>query len=128
VQLLDLIFWGNFKIANTPQVSPRQKFVDEKENIVEIAGIVLDSSTGKAFLEGQPLRLTKTEFRVLFLLMQSGGRVFTREEIIVAVQGDDYPVTARSVDNHVLTLRKKLGGHGNLIETVRGVGFRCRAF
>jgi len=72
------------------------------------------------------LELTKTEFRILLFLMQSDGRVFARKEIIAAVRGDDYPVTDHSVDAHVMLLRRKLGGHGKLIETVRGTGYRRR--
>jgi two-component system phosphate regulon response regulator PhoB len=52
--------------------------------------------------------------------------VFARKEIIAAVQGDDYPVSEHSVDGHIMSLRKKLGIHAHLIETVRGVGYRRR--
>ena len=97
-------------------------------NTVQIEGLVLEPSTGAAFLEGQSLKLTKTQFRILLFLMQSDGSVFARKEIIAAVQGNDYPVTDHSVDGHILSLRRKLGAHGNLIETVRGAGYRRRTF
>ncbi len=101
--------------------------MDENTNSVQIGGLILDPLTGEASLEGQPLELTKTEFRILLFFMQSDGRVFARKEIIAAVQGDDYPVTDHSVDAHVMLLRRKLGSHGKLIETVRGTGYRRRA-
>jgi two-component system phosphate regulon response regulator PhoB len=91
-----------------------------------MAGLTLDPSSGDVFLEGQPLELTKTEFRLLLFLVESDGSVFARKQIIAAVQGDDYPVTDHSVDGHVMSLRKKLGSHGALIETVRGAGYRRR--
>ena len=100
--------------------------MDEDTNSVQIAGLTLDPATGEALLEGQPLELTKTEFRLLLFLMQSDGRVFARKEIIAAVQGDDYPVTDHSVDSHIMLLRRKLGSHGRLIETIRGAGYRRR--
>jgi two-component system phosphate regulon response regulator PhoB len=100
--------------------------MDERGNPVQIAGLTFDPSTHEAFLEGQPLGLTRTEFRLLLFLMQSNGRVFARKEIIAAVQGDDYPATERSVDSRVLSLRRKLGSHGSLIDTVRGAGYRRR--
>jgi two-component system, OmpR family, alkaline phosphatase synthesis response regulator PhoP len=100
--------------------------VDEQHKL-EFAGVVLNPATRSALLNGQPLSLTRSEFGILLFLMQSDGRVLSREEIIVAVQGSDYPVTARSVDGHVLALRKKLGSHAHLIETVRGAGFRRRS-
>jgi two-component system phosphate regulon response regulator PhoB len=100
--------------------------MDETGKPVQIAGLTFGSSTHEAFLEGQPLGLTKTEFRLLLFLIQSDGRVFARKEIIAAVQGDDYPVSEHSVDGHIMSLRKKLGIHAHLIETVRGVGYRRR--
>jgi two-component system phosphate regulon response regulator PhoB len=102
--------------------------MDESATAVQFAGLTLAPSTGEAFLDGQPLDLTKTEFRVLLLLMQSDGSVFSRKEIIAAVQGDDYPVTDHSVDGHIMALRRKLGSRAHLIETVRGAGFRRCAF
>ena len=100
--------------------------MDENTNLVQIAGLTLDPATGGAFLEGQPLELTRTEFRLLLFLMQSDGSVFARKDIVAAVQGDDYPATDHSVDVHVMSLRRKLGSHAHLIETVRGAGYRRR--
>jgi len=53
--------------------------------------------------------------------------VFSRYQIVDAVHGDDYPVTDRSVDVQIVGLRRKLGKHSELIETVRGVGYKMRA-
>lgn len=72
------------------------------------------------------LDLTFTEFNILHLLVSRPGWVFTRAQIVDAVRGYDYNVTERSVDVHVVGLRRKLGPHGELIETVRGVGYRFR--
>jgi two-component system phosphate regulon response regulator PhoB len=60
------------------------------------------------------------------LLARRPGRVFTRAQVVDAMHGPGYPVTDRSVDVHVVSLRKKLGTHGERIETVRGVGYRFR--
>ena len=68
--------------------------------------------------------LTRTEFRILQYLASRPGWVFTRSQIVRAVHGDDYPVTGRSVDVQVAALRRKLGGHGAMIHTVRGVGYK----
>jgi two-component system alkaline phosphatase synthesis response regulator PhoP len=72
------------------------------------------------------LELTFTEFNILALLASRPGWVFTRAQIVDTVRGYDYHVTERSVDVHVVGLRRKLGTHGELIETVRGVGYRFR--
>ena len=61
----------------------------------------------------------------LALLAANPGRVFTRNQIIREVKGDNYPVTARAIDMHMVNLRRKLGEWADHIETVRGVGYRA---
>ena len=73
---------------------------------------------------GRPVRLTATEFEALQFLANHPGWVFTRNQLIAAVHGPDYPVTDRSIDVLMVGIRKKLGVSNCLIETVRGVGYR----
>jgi len=73
---------------------------------------------------GELVSLTASQFAILLFLAERPGWVFTRSQIINAVKGADYPVTERSVDVQIVGLRKKLGVAGDLIETVRGVGYR----
>jgi len=80
---------------------------------------------------GQPIELTASEFRILHFMARRPGWVFTRQQIVEAAQGDDVLlaerfVTERSVDVHIVQLRRKLGAHGDAIETVRGVGYRMK--
>lgn len=75
-------------------------------------------------LAGDLIELTATEFSILLHLARHIGCVFTRQQIVKSVHGDDYPVTGRSVDVQIVSLRKKLGAAGKYIETVRGVGYR----
>ncbi len=89
-------------------------------------GLVIVPARHEASLDGAALDLTATEFSVLTLLARRPGWVFTRNQIIEAVHGDHYPVTDRSVDVHITGLRRKLGTSGELVETVRGVGYRFR--
>ncbi|MDD4736167.1 MAG: response regulator transcription factor [Kiritimatiellae bacterium] len=70
--------------------------------------------------------LTATEYRVLHFLARRPGWVFTRQQIVDSVKGEDYPVTERSVDVQLVGLRKKLGPAADMIETVRGIGYRFR--
>lgn len=77
-------------------------------------------------LDGQPLTLTMREFDLLAFLMRSPGEVFTREALLRRVWGWDFDGGSRTVDVHVQTIRSKLGEHANLIQTVRGVGYRLR--
>ena len=72
------------------------------------------------------LDLFATEFAILAHFMSHPDIVFSRQKLISAIHGDDYPVTDRSIDVQIAGLRKKLGEAGDMIETVRGVGYRFR--
>jgi two-component system phosphate regulon response regulator PhoB len=98
----------------------------ETEQVVRIHDLVIHPGRHEVLLDGQPLALTFTEFRLLHFLAQRPGWAFSRMQIVDAVKGEDYPVTDRSVDVQVAGLRKKLGASGRHIETVRGVGYRFR--
>jgi two-component system, OmpR family, alkaline phosphatase synthesis response regulator PhoP len=93
---------------------------------IRIHELVLDPDRHEARLAGKPLDLTAMEFRMIHLLARQPGRVFTRQQIINAVRGEDYPVTERAVDVQVASMRRKLGDHEEYIETVRGVGYRFK--
>ena len=80
----------------------------------------------EVLVQGEPVDLTVTEFRLLHMLARRPGWVFTRSQIVNGVHGEDYPVSDRSVDVQVVGLRKKLGVSGDYIETVRGVGYRFK--
>lgn len=77
-------------------------------------------------VRGVPVDLTHTELKLLHFLARRPGWVFTRNQIIDEVHGEDYAVTDRSVDVFIAGLRKKLGECGRYIETVRGVGYRFK--
>ncbi|MCA1950808.1 MAG: response regulator transcription factor [Treponema sp.] len=95
-----------------------------QDEVVQLGPISLDAGRHEVTLEGKPVDLSATEFAILEFMMRNPGWVFSRNQIIDAVRGKDYPVTERSVDVQILGLRKKLGTAGNRIETVRGVGYR----
>ena len=94
--------------------------------LVEIHGIIIDSARHEVRINGTSVGFSATEFAILRFLAENPGWVFSRHQIIDAVKGEDYPVTARSVDVQILGIRKKLGEKGDQVETVRGVGYRMR--
>lgn len=98
----------------------------DDSSILKIMELDIHPGRHEVSIQGNPIQLTLTEFRLLHFLARRPGWVFTRNQIIDAVHGDDYPVTERSVDVQVVGLRKKLGEFGKYIETVRGVGYRFR--
>jgi len=98
--------------------------VEPSQNTVEVQGICIDERRHEVSINNHPIELTSSEFALLAFLVGHPGWVYTRSQIVKAVHGDNYPVTDRSVDVMVLSLRRKLGSSGLAIETVRGVGYR----
>jgi two-component system phosphate regulon response regulator PhoB len=92
--------------------------------VIESQGITIDRHSHRAFHGELELPLTPTEFRLLEVLVRQAGRAFTRFELMDAAIGEDAIVLERTIDVHIKSLRKKLGEAGELIETVRGVGYR----
>jgi two-component system phosphate regulon response regulator PhoB len=88
--------------------------------------LALDAARHTAFYGDKQLDLFATEFALLKHFLSNPEIVFSRNQIIEAIKGHDYPVTDRSVDVQILGLRKKLGKAGDMIETIRGVGYRLR--
>lgn len=103
-----------------------KKSFQRDTTVVRAGDVVIDPLRFRVSLGNRLVNLTAGEFRILHLLAKHPGWVFSRDQIISTVKGDDYPVTERSVDVQIVGLRKKLGQCGRLIETVRGVGYRFR--
>lgn len=99
-------------------------------DVIEHLGVKLDRIRHKVTYEGEPVELTPTEFKLLECLIRQPGRAFTRHQLMDAAIGEGAVVLERTIDVHVKTLRKKLidagGEDGELIETVRGVGYRFK--
>jgi two-component system phosphate regulon response regulator PhoB len=99
--------------------------LDEEEEL-RIHDLTIHPGRHEVLVDGEPVPLTATEFRVLHVLAQRPGWVFTRYQIANSVHGGDYIVTDRSVDVQIVGLRKKLGAAAAYIETIRGVGYRFK--
>jgi two-component system, OmpR family, alkaline phosphatase synthesis response regulator PhoP len=94
---------------------------------IEVGGVCLDPEARTVHLEGKLIPLTRTEFDLLHLLATHPDRVFTRENILDHVRGAETDTMDRAVDFQIVNLRKKLGDAGEVIETVRGVGYKLRS-
>jgi two-component system alkaline phosphatase synthesis response regulator PhoP len=99
---------------------------EDPNGILEYGDIVVDQPRHLVKISGEPVDLTATEYKLLVFLCKRPGWVFTRQQIVDNVRGEDYAVTERSVDVQIVGLRKKLGDQAEWIETVRGVGYRAR--
>ena len=98
----------------------------EDSDIIRYPGMEIDPERHEVMIDGRGTSLTATEFRILHFLARKPGWVFSRAQIVDAVRGENYPVTDRSVDVHIVSLRKKMGRQGKRIQTVRGVGYRFK--
>jgi phosphate regulon transcriptional regulator PhoB len=96
----------------------------EDARVFEHGELRVDPDSHRASVGGREITLTAKEFQLLVALMGRPGRVMTRERLLDEVWGSDITVTSRTIDTHLKRLREKLGGAGDLIETVRGVGYR----
>ncbi len=92
--------------------------------LIESQGVQIDRHSHRVLFHGEELPVTPTEFRLLEVLIRQAGRAFTRYELMDAAIGEDAVVLERTIDVHIKSLRKKLGDAADLIETVRGVGYR----
>jgi len=111
----------NAGLRTSPSAEPL-----EAEVAIRIHNLVIHPGKHLVLVDGKPVELSATEFRVLHALARKPGWVLTREQILDAVHGDNYAITDRAVDVQVVGLRRKLGPAGKYIETVRGVGYRFK--
>lgn len=104
----------------------REPEFDEPSDSVSKLGVTVDRRRFVAMVRDEQLRLTKSEFRLLDTLIRQPGRAFGRNELVDAALGEDTMVLERTIDVHVRALRKKMGEAADLIETVRGIGYRFK--
>ena len=90
----------------------------------QIAGVVIDENLHEVSVDGKLVNLTATEFRLLSLLMLRKNRVQNRENLLRNVWNYDSSIDTRTVDTHVRRVRMKLGPYKNMIETIRGIGYK----
>ncbi len=102
----------------------RRAHQSEPAVILQLGELTIDVGTHRATVAGEPVELTALEFRLLQHLMSRPGRVQSREQLLAEVWGITSQQETRTVDTHVMRLREKLGVARNLVETVRGVGYR----
>ncbi|WP_369900529.1 response regulator transcription factor [Bacillus manliponensis] len=110
-------------IARMEAVLRRYTKHEEQEEL-RLGSIVIDEKRRSVEIEGQAVSLTVKEFDLLHFLCSHGGQVFSREQLLEKVWGYDYAGSTRTVDTHIKTMRLKLKGHGNYIQTVWGVGYK----
>jgi len=89
-----------------------------------VGPLLIDNRAHTVSLNGKPLLLTLKEFGMLHVLAKNKGRVYSREQLLQIVWGEEHQSSERTVDTHIKTLRLKMGNNGELIETVWGIGYK----
>lgn len=95
-----------------------------EKDLLSVHGLEIDRQQFMVRVNGEELELTPTEFRLLWTLASRPGRPFSRNELMDTSRGEDANALERTIDVHVRSLRRKLTGSADLIETVRGIGYR----
>ena len=102
----------------------RRNSYTEKSSINSFEELSIEVNSREVYVDKKRIDLTYTEFEILRLLSSHHKWVYTRDQIIDSVHGEDYAVTDRSIDFQIVGLRKKLGSASRFIKTIRGVGYR----
>jgi two-component system alkaline phosphatase synthesis response regulator PhoP len=116
--------FGMMEMVSRVRAVLRRTSPAEKTRFLNIGGLEMSLDEHKVTADGRAVALTLKEFEMLRLMMDHPGIVLTRDQLLTEIWGMDYDGETRTVDVHIRTLRQKLGGCGDLIETVRGVGYR----
>ncbi|HBM16021.1 MAG TPA: DNA-binding response regulator [Lentisphaeria bacterium] len=110
-------------IARVNALFRRNRKIEDNE-ILKIGGIKINLNSREVFLNDEKLELTFSRFQILALFLRYPDTVFSRKEIIVKIKGEDYPVTERAIDVHIVELRRKLKAYGKQIKSIRSVGYK----
>ncbi|MBS7261577.1 MAG: response regulator transcription factor [Treponema sp.] len=111
-------------VSRIKAVLRRYERTEETSEILEAGDLKVDITKHTVFVKDQQVFLTVKEFDLLSLLLQNRGKVMTREHLLDSVWKIDADIESRTVDVHIKTLRQKLENAGELIETIRGVGYK----
>ena len=99
----------------------------KETKLLKLDGLVLNPEEHTVTVDGERVALTYKEYELLHLFLSQPGIAFTREQLLSSVWNTEYAGETRTVDMHIRTLRQKLGSYGNIIETVRNVGYRLES-
>jgi two-component system phosphate regulon response regulator PhoB len=113
-------------VLRVQAVLRRSSDTQEKKGPLQAEGITVDLEAHRVWVDGEETVLTATEFKLLLELLNNKGRVLSRDRLLDRVWGYQFDGYARTVDTHIRRLRQKLGRRADVVETIRGVGYRLR--
>lgn len=116
--------FGMMELVSRIKAVLRRTKKEKMDGQYSVGNLSIDLKKHVVFVDGKPIILTLKEFELLGRLVQNLNIVLTRDRLLEEIWGYDFDGETRTVDVHVRTLRQKLGNAGNMIQTVRGVGYR----
>lgn len=111
-------------LARIESVLRRTYGTRDDSDVLIIGPLLIDSISHRVRVNDRSLSLTRKEFGLLKVLAENSGRVYSREQLLQLIWGEDHKSSERTVDTHIKTLRLKMGDAGNLIKTVWGIGYK----
>ncbi len=106
------------------RVDASKQVEDKDDKVIKYKALEIRFDEHEVLLKGKKLKLTKTEFDLLWSFMNERNQVFTRKQLLQIIHGPSVFTLDRNIDVHIVSLRKKLKEYGELIQTVRGIGYR----
>lgn len=116
--------FGMMELVSRIKAVLRRTGRTQTQNDMDVAGVHINVKKHEVTVGGKEVILTLKEFELLEKLMRNQGIVLTRDQLLTEIWGYDFDGETRTVDVHIRTLRQKLGNKGEIIQTVRGVGYR----
>lgn len=111
-------------IARIRAVLRRSQPAPAVRSRIELGSVTLDKERHEVSVDDVPVTFTRSEFRLLWRLAKHPGRVYSRDELVESLTDGEAVILDRNIDVHVSSIRKKLGEHGGIVVTVRGVGYK----
>ena len=118
--------FGMMELVSRIKAVLRRASSYSKDDTVRFGRLEISEKKRSVLADGEQIILTNKEFELLSRLVRNPGIVLTREELLDEIWGHDFSGESRTLDVHIATLRQKLGAAGEVIETIRGVGYRLR--
>ena len=116
--------FGVMELVSCVKAVLRRCAPKQVEHLLKASGLIVNLDQHTVTADGERVALTFKEFELLRLFLSHPGIAFTRDQLMEEIWGTDYLGESRTVDMHIRTLRQKLGKYGDMIETVRNVGYR----
>lgn len=117
--------FGVMELISRVRAVLRRMGPKQASDVIRCGNVTITPSRHRADVDGETVELTLKEYNLLYLMVSNQGQVFSRKQLMDKVWGDSFVGESRTIDMHIKTLRQKLGPGGDIIKTIRGVGYKA---